>query len=154
MKSIILFISLSPWLVGCVSFAEANRTTQKEQLLLRDMDIQFDLDTAKRGADGWAGYFAQNGSMVLGKGPPITGPQAIHQVMQKAFANPGTSLRWKPQKSEMLIPGSLGYTIGRYERRSLDKDGKTNIQVGTYVSIWKKQQDGTWKILLDTGEPD
>jgi ketosteroid isomerase-like protein len=30
------------------------------------------------------------------------------------------------------------------------KDKDTTI-FGTYTSIWKKQSDGTWKFVLDTG---
>jgi ketosteroid isomerase-like protein len=25
---------------------------------------------------------------------------------------------------------------------------------GTYSTTWKKQPDGSWKIILDTGSPD
>ena len=25
---------------------------------------------------------------------------------------------------------------------------------GTYMTVWEKQPDGTWKVLFDTGDPD
>ena len=28
---------------------------------------------------------------------------------------------------------------------------KDTIMQGTYVNIWKKQPDGTWKLILDSG---
>jgi ketosteroid isomerase-like protein len=57
-------------------------------------------------------------------------------------------------KAEMLIPSVLGYTVGRWERIRKTKEGTVTKKTGTYTSIWKKQPDGSWKIVLDTGSPD
>jgi ketosteroid isomerase-like protein len=63
-------------------------------------------------------------------------------------------LRWQPTRAEILIPGDLGFTTGRYERRAKNKEGKVEVEHGTYVSVWRKQADGSWKIILDTGNAD
>ena len=55
---------------------------------------------------------------------------------------------------EILIPGALGYTLGRYQRRRNGDDGRPQIQHGTYFTLWRKQADGSWKIAADTGQPD
>ena len=34
---------------------------------------------------------------------------------------------------------------------SYTKDGKPVIEYGKYTSIWKKQADGSWKVVLDMG---
>lgn len=40
---------------------------------------------------------------------------------------------------------------GTFEFRSKDKDGKAVVDHGKYTSIWKKQKDGSWKVVLDMG---
>jgi ketosteroid isomerase-like protein len=35
--------------------------------------------------------------------------------------------------------------------KTKDQEGKELSENGTYVSIWKKDQFGNWKFVLDTG---
>jgi hypothetical protein len=74
--------------------------------------------------------------------------------MEPALSDKNFPLRWHPVKAEMLIPSVLGYTVGRWERIRKTKEGTVIKKTGTYTSIWKKQPDGSWKIVLDTGSPD
>ena len=45
----------------------------------------------------------------------------------------------------------LGYTYGNYIFKHKDKAGKLITDYGKYTSIWKKQRDGSWKVVLDMG---
>ena len=56
------------------------------------------------------------------------------------------TLTWSPENAGMAISGDMGYTYGIYTYQ--DKD---TLSQGTYVSIWQKQADGSWKYVLDTG---
>lgn len=125
---------------------------EREQLLAADR--AFDQATAEKGIEGWVSSFAPNGSMLPGDEPPVTGPDAIRQFMGPTLTQPNSSLRWQPTHAEVLIPGVLGMTTGRWELRSLDAEGKPRRRTGTYVTIWKKQPDGAWKVVFDTGSPD
>ena len=52
--------------------------------------------------------------------------------------------------------GDLGYTWGHYTLSlPLPKFGpKPYLRKGTYVTIWRRQPSGSWKIALDGGLPD
>lgn len=67
---------------------------------------------------------------------------------------PETKLDWEPVEGDMAASGDLGYTWGRWTATVPAKDGGTRQITGKYVSIWKKQPDGSWKFVLDTGSPD
>ena len=42
-----------------------------------------------------------------------------------------------------------------YEPENLfDESGALVTRVGKYVTIWRREYDGTWKVLLDGGSPD
>ncbi|MCP4610683.1 MAG: nuclear transport factor 2 family protein [Planctomycetes bacterium] len=143
-------------ITSCVKQGTArteNGTLEAENAHLVQLDTEFCQETSKRGVDGWVSYFAENGAMSIGDHPPITGHAAIRKVMGPAFNTPGFSLRWKPKDAGILIPNKLGYTTGRYTRKSINKDGDIVTQEGTYITIWKKQKED-WKVLFDTGEPD
>ena len=39
-------------------------------------------------------------------------------------------------------------------RELADSDGKPQVEKGTYLTTWRKQKDGTWKVVSDVGSPD
>ena len=50
--------------------------------------------------------------------------------------------------------GTLGYNWGRYEWRSPGADGKERVRTGFFLTIWKRQPDGSWRYVMDNGAPD
>ena len=74
-------------------------------------------------------------------------------IKQSTFHRPdsGYTLTWKPLYADIAQSGELGYTYGIYEFKAMDPEGKPIMGNGTYVSIWKKDQFGNWKLVLDTG---
>lgn len=63
--------------------------------------------------------------------------------------DPNVQLTWAPLKVDVSADGTLGYTWGHYRYASKDKDGKVSAQVGIYLTIWKRQPDGSWKYVYD-----
>jgi len=76
-------------------------------------------------------------------------PQSARNVWE-ARAEGGISLKWRPVFAAISRSGDLGYTTGPSEWRRNKTDEKP-FGHGQYVSIWKKQKDGTWKVALDVG---
>lgn len=78
---------------------------------------------------------------------PVEG-RPVYERMDPA--NPAV-LTWAPEIADVSASGELGYTSGPYELRpSRDADPTGS---GHYVSIWKKQPDGAWRVVLDAGIP-
>ena len=125
-----------------------------EAAVLMQLDRDFDKATAEKGVDGWVPYFAPNGSMLSDTSKPTTGPAEIRAEMAPVFKDSTFTLRWHPTKAEMMIPGVIGYTVGRWERIRKNKEGIWMKSTGTYSTTWKKQPDGSWKIVLDSGVSD
>ena len=146
--SFLLVASLAP--AGEAAPAE----TTDEAAVLLQLDRNFDAASAENGAEAWVAYFGEHGAILQAGGPPISGPDAIRAAMNPVFTRPGSSLRWQPTRAEILVPGALGYTLGRSQRRRTGDDGRPMIQHGTYFTLWRKQADGSWKIAADTGQPD
>jgi ketosteroid isomerase-like protein len=67
---------------------------------------------------------------------------------------PNAKLTWAPLQVDVAASGDLGYTWGRYEFRSPGADGQERVGSGFYLTIWKRQPDGSWKFVIDTGTPD
>jgi len=116
-------------------------------------DRAFSNATAERGADGWVEYFADGGSMVIAGGV-VTGRDSIRALMTPVFGDTAFSLTWEPVEADVSAARDLGYTRGRYLSRRRLADGRTVTARGTYVTIWKRQGDRSWKVALDIGTPD
>jgi hypothetical protein len=67
-----------------------------------------------------------------------------------------TTLTWEPAYADVSESGDLGYTWGRYTLfvPSPGKNLQPLYRKGTYVTIWRRQSDGSWKVVLDGGNPD
>lgn len=50
--------------------------------------------------------------------------------------------------------GDLGYTLGTWRSTRYTAEGRGQVITGKYVTIWRKQADGSWKVVFDGGNPD
>ncbi len=60
------------------------------------------------------------------------------------------SLKWEPTFAAMSRSCDLGFTTGPAEWRKEKTDEKP-LGYGQYISVWKKQTDGAWKVEVDVG---
>lgn len=119
---------------------------------IRNADIAFARATAERGVEGWVSFFADSGVQVI-PGRNVVGRAAIRELMAPSLGDTTRTLTWRPVSVEVSPGGNLGYTIGRWDRTARVKDGTVTTH-GSYVTIWRKQGDGSWKVVLDIGNSD
>ena len=58
-------------------------------------------------------------------------------------------LEWKPDYIDVSISGDLGYTYGKFTFSAIDTTGKLIESEGIFHTVWKKQEDGSWKYVWD-----
>jgi ketosteroid isomerase-like protein len=71
-------------------------------------------------------------------------------LYQNRPAMPGVRLTWEPAKAGISRDGDLGFTTGPWEL-VYEQDGAQKTSYGHFVSIWKKQPDGAWRVAIDLG---
>lgn len=117
---------------------------------LMQIDREFSAFSKEHGAPAaWAAYFAQD-SIQLGAGvQPVTGLDSILE----GFAEwpPDALLTWDAVGGDVSTTGDLGFTWGRYVLVVKDENGNDVVTHGKYTTIWKRQKDGEWKVVLDIG---
>jgi ketosteroid isomerase-like protein len=89
-------------------------------------------------------YIDDDGILMRDNSLPIIGANAIDFLT--SMNDSSIQLTWEPRGGDIAASGDLGYTYGIYELKD-----SVNLQKGTYVTIWKKQPDGKWKFVLDSG---
>jgi ketosteroid isomerase-like protein len=119
------------------------RTTMPRAPELEAADRAFSDDTGKRGLAGWVAAFEDKGAMITARGR-FEGREQIGHAMEELLAN--GALAWAPIASGRR--GDVGYTVGKATYTGkLETDRWRSV----YVTIWRKQADGTWKVAFDTG---
>ncbi len=58
-------------------------------------------------------------------------------------------LSWEPVFAEISAAGDLGYTTGPWNWKRRPEE--LPVAFGHFVSVWKKQADGQWRVALDIG---
>ena len=127
----------------------ADSTVKPGKMLLFDLEARFAKDVAERGGAGFAAGFADDG-VALGNGAaPLNGKVAIAKSAN--WSPKDYQLTWTPTDAMMGPSGDMGYTWGHYEGRSKDANGNPVLTSGRYITMWRKEPDGSWKVVLDAG---
>jgi ketosteroid isomerase-like protein len=137
------FLPLLFILFACSHGSEVNEI-EKHKLLKTDEDFS-KMSFQQNMKEAFEFYAADEAILMREGNDPLNGKTE----MLESFANmPNDSIRltWTPVKAD--VSGELGYTFGTWERKVADTG---SIERGTYVTVWKKQDDGTWRFVLDAG---
>jgi len=97
--------------------------------------------------DSFIAYFADDG---IGFGPhPYKVKESFSSRPAPATRSP-IVLNWSPVYGDLADAGDLGWNTGPtvFEDTS---PAKTPTRHGMFFSVWKKQRDGSWKVVLDLG---
>jgi ketosteroid isomerase-like protein len=94
----------------------------------------------------------EEGSMMAPNSPIATGKAAIAKLVSADFTY--GNLVWHADKAGVALSGDIGYTSGTYKFSFKDPSGKPVVDNGKYLTVWKKQKDGSWKVLFDMFNTD
>ncbi len=117
---------------------------------LKQLEADFMKTAAEKASAGYMSYYADDAVEVPDGSALIQGKAEIAKTMG-FLDDKNNHLTWAPSGAGISAGGDLGYTYGNYEFHAMGKDGKPVVQHGKYTSIWKLQNDGTWKVVLDMG---
>ena len=93
-------------------------------------------------------WFETEGSQFIDRGSMLTGAAAIAAPFDRA--PPGFLLEWTPDGGHASDAGDFATTTGRYTV----KMGDQRIDAGRYVTSWKKNAEGAWKVVLEATVSD
>ena len=132
----------------------AQGVDQSAAAAIMKADADFNQAVADRDLKRFLSFVGEPATFNGGTPDEIHGREAVAKEWAPYFQTNGPRLTWKPTKAEILGHGDLGYTVGSWERRAAPAGGQapaTAVTRGNYLTVWKKQSDGAWRIAFDTG---
>jgi ketosteroid isomerase-like protein len=124
-----------------------NYKNKLEGILLQT-DQDFSFMSEKEGMfKAFLFYIADEGVILRDNSYPAKGRKTLKEYFS-GKSDTSFILTWKPVFEKISENGDIGYTYGIHT--TLDK-ATGRLSSGTYVTVWQKEKDGTWKFILDTG---
>ena len=90
--------------------------------------------------------FADDNAVLMRNNTLVIGKAAIDERYKNLNSK---NLSWKPDFIDVSASGDLGYTYGKYDFTYKDSLGNDQIDTGIFHSVWKRQDDRTWKFVWD-----
>ncbi len=94
-------------------------------------------------------YLSSDVRLLSEGGQPVLGHAAMAEAMAGFPAS--VTLEWDPVEAVASSSGDMGFTWGRFIRTHTDEEGNVHTSHGKYLSVWQKQEDGSWKASVDIG---
>ena len=129
-------------------------TRAADERAVREADAAWSKAAAAKDVEAYLAFFAEDALVLPPNAPMLTGKESMRKGLSEEMANPGFALSWQASKAEASRGGDLAYSIGTYQVTMKDAKGKPVTDRGKYMTVWKKQPDGKWKVAADIYNSD
>jgi ketosteroid isomerase-like protein len=119
-----------------------------EVIQLLELEAKFSDDVAANGGSAFAKWFAEDGITLANGRSAVIGKAAI--AAQARWDPKQYQLTWIAQGARMGPSNDMGFTWGHYDSAAKDVHGETVKTSGRYMTVWRKMQDGSWKVQMES----
>jgi len=140
-------------LSGCQDRAPANDRASIERAL-KLQEEQWQRDYASKDAAALGSHYAPDAALAS-PGAPIATTEADRTGALAGMAkDPNLKMEFASDRVDVASSGDLAYTRGHFTMTSTDPaSNQPRVDKGSYLTVWKKQADGSWKAVEDFVTP-
>jgi ketosteroid isomerase-like protein len=110
---------------------------------VREAERAFAKTMADRDHAAFTSFLAEE-AIFLGPKEVLRGRQSVAAGWKRYFEGAQAPFAWEPERVEVVQSGNLAISTGPVK----DPSGK---RVGTFTTTWRREQDGKWRVVLDSG---
>ena len=88
--------------------------------------------------------FLDDETVFFARGESLPGKQAVADDWEPFFSDPEAPFSWEPETVAVLESGTLALSSGPVRNSAGE-------QFATFNSIWRKNEEGDWRIIFDKG---
>lgn len=116
---------------------------------VRCQEIGFSLSAENRDIEAFKSFLDDDARFIGNS--VVRGSEEIVAAWQMFFSDDGPTIAWRPQFVEVLDDGNLALTRGPFRMVDKDPEGFQVEHWGTFNSVWRKSDDGKWRVIFDAG---
>src|ERR1019366_8506261 len=109
-------------------------------------------DAASKDPAKFASYYADDATLMMPNEPILHGASNAKAAVGPMMQDQNFAFSFQGDKVE--VSGDLAYTQGTYSMTMTDQKGIPATDKGKYLTVWKKQADGSWKVIEDMFNSD
>lgn len=144
MNKIILTALMIVLSTGCTT--SNNNEQAREEILAAEK--AFSQMAAEQGVKEAFLEFAADSAVLNRGGRIIKGKAEIESYFDSQTIR-DVRLDWTPEFVDVAESGDLGYSYGPFTFFGISSEGDTVESTGIFHTVWKKQEDGSWKYVYD-----
>jgi len=133
---------------------EIQQARAADEAAIRAASAAWSQAATAKDLDKCISFYADDAVQLPNKAPAAKGKENIRKNWVPLLAAPGPGLSWQTSSVEVARSGDIAYETGTYDFVTTDKKGKSSDVKGKFVVVWKKQTDNSWKVVVDTDNPD
>lgn len=101
------------------------------------------------------GHYSDDAYFVAPGVAGTEGSTPIRQVFATAGTDPAFEVHFSSDKIDVARSADMAYARGKFTEKYTDKkNGKVMTDSGSYLTVYKKQDDGSWKAVEDFAAAD
>lgn len=151
MKKLLLITAVSIGIIGC-SKQSVNQESEAKKIIELSREWAKSAQTAD--TEKILSYWSDDAVVMSPNQPATIGKDELRKMLEMNATIPGFEINWEPKEAYVSQSGDLGYSIGANYIKMLDSLGNKITIYNKAVEIWKKQEDGSWKCVVDIFNSD
>jgi uncharacterized protein (TIGR02246 family) len=138
-------------LAGCKqNVLTAKAATEGDAESIRTAEAAWSQEMAQKNPDKFAAHYAPDAVVYVSGAPLMRGRDAVKAGISEAFKDPNFALSFSPEQVVVANGGDIAYATGSYTGTGTDpKTKKPHTVKGTYLTVYRKETDGTWAVTAD-----
>lgn len=104
--------------------------------------------------DAILAFYAEDAVLLPAAEPIVVGKPAIRVEWQHILSIPDFQNESALTKIDVSSNGDMAYSMGTYLATMLGEDGTPAAEAGKWLSVWKRQADGSWRVVADMYNTD
>jgi len=152
-------LALGMTLLFAVSCSQAPRpssdTRAADAKSIQDGEAAWNHDWSSKNLDDIVSHYADDAALMIPGAPIMKGRDSIRAGLQQFLQDKNLSLSFTAATTDVAKGGDIAYTQGTYTLTQTEPKTKKPItETGKYVTVYKKQSDGSWKAVEDISNAD
>lgn len=112
-------------------------------------------DFKTRDFEALVAHYADDSYFVAPGGAAANGSTEIRKTYANALSDKAFEIHFASDRIDVSSSGDLAYARGHFSEKYTDpKSGKLNSDSGSYITVYRKQTDGSWKAVEDFAVAD
>lgn len=158
--SSLIALTVALVVVSCVGFsnqsgaATSSDKRAADEAAIRAKDGTFGEGVAEKNVEKILALYEDGAVLFAPKAPAAIGKAAIREAFKGLLMAPGVKMTFKSTSVNVSRSRDLAVQRATFQVETTGKDGKPTTETGQAVMVWRKQSDGSWKVIADSNADD